>query len=225
MQHRVGAMRQWGAALGEDPARRLHYDGRGTPPSRPPPPPRPPFVSTPPGLFSSGTQPSDWSAQRDDQHFRDPLYSDVSSMNPFRAYAPNSFMTPPHLTSTAWATQQSTPTPTWDGPSTSLISYDQRAEDTRLHQAFSLGTSAGNTLMQRSTGIYYGTIFEACQARRSTLQRTMRRYPLLSRGEYERIVPYFTFGTKQITRRLERAKATNNCGERENFGRDPTDAE
>lgn len=124
-------------------------------------------------------------------------------------------MTPPYTTSTEWATQQPTPTPFWDSQSSSLVPYDSLAEDARLHQAFTLGTSARNTLMQRDNGICYGTILETCQARRSTLQRTMRHYPLLSRLEYTMMTNHYTFinpfgtpepfGMKQITRRMEGA--------------------
>ena len=128
------------------------------------------------------------------------------------AYAPTTFMTPPYPTSTEWAAQQHTPF--WDGPSSSLVPYDSFAEDARLQQAFSLGTSAGNTLMQRGDGMYYGTIGEAAQARRLNLQRAMMRYPLLSRSEHHRMSPQFTFmnpfgtpelhGTKHISKRIER---------------------
>ena len=96
MQRRVGAMRQWGAALGEDPARRLHYDGRGTPP-RPSPPTGPAFVNTPPGRFSSGIQSPHWSTQRGGQQLRDNLsYSGAPSMNSY-AYAPTTGVTVPAL--------------------------------------------------------------------------------------------------------------------------------
>ena len=172
-------MRQWGAALGEDPARRLYYDGRGTPPRPPPSQPRTSFTNTPPGGFNGSIQPPHWSTQGEAQQLRGFSYSGTPSMNPY-AYVPNSFMTPPHLTSTAWATQQPTPAPVWDGQCSSLVPYDSLAEDTRLHQAFALGTTASNTLMQRDNGVSYGTIGEAGQARRSTLQRYLRCYSLLT---------------------------------------------
>ena len=144
-------------------------------------------------------------------------------------------MTPPHLTSTAWATQQPTPAPVWDGQCSSLVPYDSLAEDTRLHQAFALGTTASNTLMQRDNGVSYGTIGEAGQARRSTLQRFMLHYPLLSRSEYTRmpVAAHFTFmnpfgtpephGTKHLTKRLERAVELAIRAERRNGDNDKLD--
>jgi hypothetical protein len=185
-------MRQWGAALGEDPARRLHYDGTGTPPRPPLPQHRTAFANTPPGGFDGRIHPPHWSAQRDGQQLRGFSYSGTPSMNPY-TYTPNSFMTPPYTTSAEWATQQSTPTPSWDGQSSSLVPYDPSTEDARLHQAFALGTAAGNTLMQRDNGSYYSSIGEAGQARRLTLQRFLLHYPLLSRSEYSRMTHQFTF--------------------------------
>ena len=131
-------MRQWGAALGEDPVmRQLYYEGRGTPPPRrPPPPPSKVFTHTQPGRFGMGIQQPHMSAQADGQQFWQPSYSVANDMRS-NTYV-NPFMTPPHPTSATWATQQPTPT-VWDGQSSPLTVYDTHIEEARLDQASKLG--------------------------------------------------------------------------------------
>jgi hypothetical protein len=122
--------------------RQLYYEGRGTPPPRrPPPPPSKVFMHTQPERFDGGIQPPHMSAQGDGQQFGQPSYSVANGMRS-NAYVMNPFMTPPHPTSAAWATQQPTPT-VWDGQSSPLTMYDTYTEEARLAQAFKLGTPGG----------------------------------------------------------------------------------
>jgi hypothetical protein len=171
------------------------------------------FMHTPPTRFDIGIQSPHMSAQGDGQQFWQPSYSVANGMSP-NTYVTNPFMTPPHPTSTAWATQQPTPA-VWNGQSSPLTVYDPYTEEARLTQAFTLGTPAANTLMQLGNGMYYSNIKEACQARQMTLRQQMRHYPFVSRHEYQRMSSLFTFinplgmpephGTKQLAKRLERA--------------------
>ena len=202
-------MQQWGNVLGgDDTVRQLYFDGRSTPPRPPPPPPTSQYGRE--GQFLRVT-PRDGAVRAQNGH---PQF-------PHTYVNRNPLTTPPHPTSTSWASQLATPqmSPSWSANGSSLFApiapYDPQIEEARLHQAVTLGTSFGTTLMQSSSGFSHPSIQAACYARQQQLQGTIGRFPLISRPEFHQMSSAYTlinplgasepFGNKNLYKQLTRS--------------------
>ena len=173
VQDAKAEMRQWGHVLGGDnTVRPLYFNGQSTPPRPPPPPPTSQYGHE--GQFLRAT-PRDGAVRTPDgtPHWQF-QHAYVTNRN--------SFTTPPHLTSTSWASQLATPqmSPGWYANGSSLCApiapYDPQVEEARLDQAVKLGTTFGTTLMQSSSGCSHTSIQAACYARQQQLQGVISRF-------------------------------------------------